>query len=41
MEDCLRNLIMLTVLCTLPGCIDPPKSPYVDVQDTMSPIDEL
>lgn len=37
----LRYLIMITVLGTLPGCIDPPKSPYVDVRDTVSRIDEL
>lgn len=37
----LRYLIMITVLGTLPGCIDPPKSPYVDVRDRVSRIDEL
>ena len=41
MEDYLRNLIMITVLCILSGCVDPPKSPFVDVQDTVSRIDEL
>ncbi len=37
----LRYLLMITVLGTLPGCIDPPQSPYVDVRDTVSRIDEL
>lgn len=41
MRGCLRYLIMMIVLCTLSGCIDPPKSPYVDVHDTVSRIDEL
>lgn len=41
MGTCLRNLIMMTVVYTLPGCIDPAKSPYVDVGDTVSRIDEL
>jgi TPR repeat protein len=31
---------MLTALCTLPGCIDPPKSPYVDVHHLMTNIDD-
>lgn len=37
----LRNFIMITVLCTLPACIDPARSPYVDVRDMVSRIDEL
>ena len=41
MKVCLKNLVMMTVLCTLPACIDPPTSPYVDVRDTVSRIDEL
>ena len=41
MNACSQSLIMMTVLCTLSGCIDPPKSPYVDVRDTVSRIDEL
>lgn len=41
MRACRRYLIMMSVLCTLPGCIDPPKSPYVDVRDTVLRIDEL
>ncbi len=41
MGRCSRNLIMMTVLSTLSACIDPPKSPYVDVRDTVSRIDEL
>jgi TPR repeat protein len=41
MGSCLRNLIMMAVICTLSACIDPPKSPYVDVRDTMPRIDEL
>ena len=40
MVDCLRNLIMVTAICILPGCMDPPKSPYVDVQGMVSRIDE-
>jgi TPR repeat protein len=30
----------MTVLSALPGCIDPPKSPYVDVHDLATPIDD-
>lgn len=41
MGRCSGNLIMMTVVCTLSACIDPPKSPYVDVRDTMSRIDDL
>ena len=41
MKNYLQYLIMMTVLCTLTGCMDPPKSPYVDVRDTVSRIDEL
>lgn len=41
MGNCSRNLIMITVLCALPGCIDPPKSPYVEVRDLVSRIDEV
>ena len=41
MKVCFRYIIMMAVLCTLPGCIDPPRSPYVDVGDTVSRIDEL
>jgi TPR repeat protein len=41
MKACLRYLITMTILGTLSGCIDPPKSPYVDVRDTVSRIDEL
>lgn len=41
MKTCLRYLMMMTALCTLSGCIDPPKSLYVDVRDTTSRIDEL
>jgi len=36
-----RNFIMMIFLCTLPACIDPPKSPYVEVRNTVSQIDEL
>ncbi len=36
----LRHLIVIVAMCTLSGCIDPPKSPYVDVHDTVSRIDE-
>ncbi|MFZ1804880.1 MAG: hypothetical protein WAU05_13210, partial [Nitrospira sp.] len=41
MNCSLRPLIMIVAFCTLSGCIDPPKSPYVDVRDTTSRIDEL
>ena len=41
MKACMRYLIMMAVLSTLSACIDPPKSPYVDVRDTVSRIDEL
>ncbi|MBX3302653.1 MAG: sel1 repeat family protein [Nitrospira sp.] len=33
--------VAITALCALPGCIDPPVSPYVDVRDTVTRIDEL
>ena len=33
--------VAITALCTLPGCIDPPVSPYVDVHDTVTKIDEM
>ena len=39
-RDRLRYFMMM-ILCTLSGCIDPPKSPYIDVRDTVSRIDEL
>jgi uncharacterized protein len=41
MKTCLRHLIAIATFCTLSGCIDPPKSPYVDVRDTVTRIDEL
>lgn len=41
MRDCLRYVIMMMIPCTLSGCIDPPKSPYIDVRDTVSRIDEF
>ena len=41
MGDSFRNFIMITVICTLSACIDPPRSPYVDVRDMVSRIDEL
>ncbi len=41
MGGCLRNFIMITAICTLSACIDPPRSPYVDVRDMVSRIDEL
>ncbi|NJL18211.1 MAG: sel1 repeat family protein [Nitrospira sp.] len=42
MKPCCRELVGLamTALCTLSGCIDPPTSPYVDVRDTVTRIDE-
>jgi len=38
-----RSLVALfmAILWTLPGCVDPPTSPYVDVRDTVTRIDEL
>lgn len=38
-----RGLVafFMITLWTLPGCIDPPTSPYVDVRDTVTRIDEL
>ncbi|MDH4083052.1 MAG: sel1 repeat family protein [Nitrospira sp.] len=43
MKACWRALVGVTVtaLCTLSGCIDPPNSPYVDVRDTVTRIDQL
>jgi TPR repeat protein len=40
MKACLRHLLTMTVLCILQGCIDPPKTPYIDVHDTVTRIDE-
>jgi TPR repeat protein len=31
---------MMTTLSLLPGCIDPPKAPYVNVQDLVTRIDD-
>jgi uncharacterized protein len=33
-------LAVMTAVITLPGCIDPPKAPYVDVQDLATKLDE-
>lgn len=43
MKACWRELVGMAMiaLCTLSGCIDPPTSPYVDVRDTVTRIDEL
>jgi uncharacterized protein len=41
MTSYLRHLIVITTFCTLSGCIDPPKSPYVDVRDSALKIDAL
>lgn len=43
MKACWRELVgmAMTALCTLSGCIDPPTSPYIDVRDTVTRIDEL
>lgn len=35
----LRLLTVMIALCTLPGCIDPPKAPYVPVHDLVAKID--
>jgi len=40
MTTSLRLFTMMTALCALPGCIDPPKAPYVDVHDLVTKIDE-
>ncbi len=37
----LRYLIALAIFGTLPGCMDPTKSPYVDVRDLVTKIDEF
>jgi hypothetical protein len=37
----LRHFVAIAIFGALPGCIDPPKSPYVEVQDTMLRIDAL
>lgn len=31
--------VAIIALCALPGCIDPPTSPYVDVRDSVTRID--
>ena len=36
----LRLLTMMTALSLLPGCIDPPKAPYVNVHDLVTRIDD-
>jgi hypothetical protein len=36
----LRLLIVVTALSALPGCVDPPKAPYVDVHGLVTRIDE-
>jgi uncharacterized protein len=40
MTTSLRCLIVMAALSALPGCIDPPKSPYVNVHDLVTKIDE-
>lgn len=40
MKVCSRYLLIIAISYTLSGCIDPPKSPYVDVRDTVSQINE-
>jgi TPR repeat protein len=40
MMTSLRLFIAVTTLSALPGCIDPPKSPYVDVHGLVTRIDE-
>ncbi|MBM4127550.1 MAG: sel1 repeat family protein [Nitrospira sp.] len=40
MRTHLRMLIALAAFTTLSGCIDPPKAPYVPVQDLAANIDE-
>ncbi|MGC4096238.1 MAG: tetratricopeptide repeat protein [Nitrospira sp.] len=40
MKVSLQSLVAMVVFCTLSGCIDPPKSPYVDVHDTVTKIDD-
>ncbi|HMS86538.1 MAG TPA: tetratricopeptide repeat protein [Nitrospira sp.] len=36
-----RYAFAIAIIGSLTGCIDPPKSPYVDVRDTTARIDEL
>ncbi|MBH0188935.1 MAG: sel1 repeat family protein, partial [Nitrospira sp.] len=33
MMTTVRLIAMIAALSTLPGCIDPPKAPYVDMHD--------
>jgi TPR repeat protein len=40
MTTSLRLLTVMIALGALPGCIDPPKRPYVDVHDLVTKIDE-
>jgi uncharacterized protein len=40
MTTSFRLLIVMTALSALPGCIDPPKAPYVNVHDLTTKIDE-
>ncbi len=40
MTTSLRLLAVMTALSTLPGCVDPPKAPYVDVHSLVTRIDE-
>jgi len=34
------RLLMIMTFCLLPGCLDPPKAPYVNVHDLVTHIDE-
>jgi len=40
MPTSLRMFAALAIVSTLPGCIDPPKSPYVQVHELVANIDE-
>ena len=40
MPTSLKMFTVLAILCTVSGCIDPPKSPYVHVHDLVANIDE-
>ncbi len=40
MKTDIRYFIVMIVFGALSGCMDPPKSPYVDVHDTVTKIDE-
>lgn len=40
MMTTVRLIAMITAVSALPGCIDPPKAPYVDVHDLVATIEQ-